>query len=182
MPTSWPALIWRHFHAGNLTRGARDVLLTLATFRGHGGAIWPAHDTLADRARCGVKTVARALTEARELGLVSWSERRIRRGWRWLRTSNSYRLEVPADPVRPGMRTRPRRTTGHFGGEGESQENQEAQESRKAVVAEMMQAAGRPEEARAALARIAATRAARAAAAWHEKGVTRRIAAMAATA
>lgn len=27
-----------------------------------------------------------------ELGLVSWTERRVRAGWRWLRTSNAYRF------------------------------------------------------------------------------------------
>ena len=39
--------VWAEFRAGNLTRAGRDVLLTLRTFRGHGGEIHPSHATLA---------------------------------------------------------------------------------------------------------------------------------------
>ena len=38
MPTPWTTRIWQEFRAGNLTRAARDVLLTLHTYRGTGGA------------------------------------------------------------------------------------------------------------------------------------------------
>ena len=101
MPTPWTTRIWQEFRAGNLTRAYRDVLLTLHTFRGTGGAAWPSHETLAERARCCTKTVQRALQAARDLGLVDWAERRVRAGWRWLRTSNLYRFIVPAAAVRP---------------------------------------------------------------------------------
>ena len=100
----WRARIWREFHADNLTRAYRDVLLTLRTFRGTGGLCGPSHATLADRARCSVRTVQRALVQAQVLDLVSWTERRVRAGWRWLRTSNAYRLAVPDRPVQPDMR------------------------------------------------------------------------------
>ena len=50
-PTPWTSRIWQEFRAGNLTRAGRDVLLTLRTYRGHGGLICPSHATLADRAR-----------------------------------------------------------------------------------------------------------------------------------
>jgi hypothetical protein len=60
--------VWAEFHAGNLTRAARDVLLTLRTYRGHGGLICPAHATLATRANCHAVTVWRALQAARDLG------------------------------------------------------------------------------------------------------------------
>jgi Helix-turn-helix domain len=100
MPT-WTSRVWAEFRAGNLTRAYRDVLLTLHTFRGTGGACWPSHETLADRANCCAKTVQRALQAARELDLVSWAERRVRAGWRWLRTSNLYRFVLPAAPVEP---------------------------------------------------------------------------------
>ena len=80
------------------------MLLTLRTFRGTGGLCVPAHATLADRARCSVRTVQRALVQAQVLDLVSWTERRVRAGWRWLRTSNAYRLTVPDGSVQPGMR------------------------------------------------------------------------------
>ncbi len=104
MPALWTNRVWHEFRAGNLTRSYRDVLLTLRTFRGTGGLCVPAHATLADRAGCSVRTVQRALVQAQVLDLVSWTERRVRAGWRWLRTSNAYRLAVPEQPVQPGMR------------------------------------------------------------------------------
>ena len=93
---SWTARVWLEYRAGNLTR-ARDVLLTLHTFRGTGGG--PSHATLADRSRCCTRTVARALAQAQVLGLVSWAERRVRAGWRWLQSSNLYRFAVPIGPT-----------------------------------------------------------------------------------
>ncbi len=104
MPALWTNRVWHEFRAGNLTRSYRDVLLTLRTFRGTGGLCVPSHAALADRARCSVRTVQRALVQAQVLDLVSWTERRVRAGWRWLRTSNAYRLAVPDGPVQPGMR------------------------------------------------------------------------------
>lgn len=125
---AWTDRVWREFHAGNLTRSYRDVLLTLRTFRGTGGLCVPAHATLADRARCCVRTVQRALQQAQELGLVFWVERRVRAGWRWLRSSNAYRLAIPEASVQPGMRrTVPRyRTTGQNDRGGESLSKKEA--------------------------------------------------------
>jgi helix-turn-helix protein len=99
MPTPWTTRIWREYRAGNLTRAARDVLLTLHTFRGTGGACWPSHATLADRAKCCTRTVLRALQAAQRLGLLDWVERRVRAGWRWLRSSNIYRFTTPMMPV-----------------------------------------------------------------------------------
>lgn len=115
---TWTARCWLEYRAGNLTRAYRDVLLTLHTFRGAGGIAWPSHATLADRAGCCVRTVQRTLHQAQRLGLVSWIERRVRAGWRWLRTSNAYRLMAPGNPVQSGQRTSRRRevsTTGHSG-------------------------------------------------------------------
>ena len=124
----WRDRVWQEFRAGNLTRGYRDVLLTLATFRGAGGLICPSHATLADRAGCSVSTVQRALAMAARLGLVSWSERRIRAGWRWLQTSNSYQLELPDGPVQTGLRPAwpRRRTDGQFDRGGEKISKKEA--------------------------------------------------------
>lgn len=133
----WTARIWLEFRAGNLTRAYRDVLLTLRTYRGHGGLMVPAHATLADRTGCSPRTVQRALLAARHLGLVSWTERRVRAAWRWLRTSNSYRLLTPDEPVQPGQRTPwPRRvpTNCQSGEGGES-------DSKKAALRKMLQEA-----------------------------------------
>ena len=107
MPTPWIARVWAEFHAGNLTRAARDVLLTLHTFRAHGGAAWPSHATLASRARCCTRTVQRALQEAQRLCLVDWAERRVRAGWRWLQSSNLYRFLMPDGPVEKAARPIP---------------------------------------------------------------------------
>jgi hypothetical protein len=104
MPKSWTTRVWLEYRVGNLTRAYRDVLLTLHTYRGPGGVAWPAHETLAARACCCVRTVQRALRQAAILDLVAWHERRRRAGWRWLRTSNLYRFVAPAAPVQPGMR------------------------------------------------------------------------------
>jgi hypothetical protein len=90
-----------------LTRAWRDALLTLATFRGRGGLICPAHQTVAERTSLSSKTVERALHAARNLGLITWAERRVKRGWRLVRSSNLYRLLIPDAAVEPGLR-RPR--------------------------------------------------------------------------
>lgn len=125
----WTTRVWHEFRAGNLTRTYRDVLLTLRTYRGHGGLMVPAHATLADRAGCSPRTVQRALLAARQLGLVSWTERRVQASWRWLRTSNSYRLLMPDEPVQPGQRAlwpRHIRTNCQSGEGGESISKKEA--------------------------------------------------------
>ena len=131
-PCLWTARVWREFRAGNLTRGARDVLLTLRTFRGAGGLCVPSHATLALRARCCVRTVQRALAQADALGLLRWVERRVRAAWRWLRTSNRYLFTVPETPVMSGLAAR-RRTTGHLARGGELGSKKEAL---KAMLAE----------------------------------------------
>src|SRR5271165_1097990 len=109
---TWTARVWAEFRAGNLTRAARDVLLTLHTYRAAGGCAWPSHQTIADRAKCCVRTVQDALRAARGLGLIVWTERRARSGWRWLRTSNLYRFLAPAGPVSPSRSTTGKRCRG----------------------------------------------------------------------
>lgn len=146
MPTDqWTARVWREFHVGTLTRAYRDVLLTLRTFRGAGGACWPSHATLAARARCSARTASRALRQARLLGLVAWTERRVRAGWRWLRTSNAYWFAVPETPIAPEMRPvwQRRTTTGQAGGGGEGLKEEAARQGKAAVLARWMAAAAR---------------------------------------
>ena len=137
-PTPWTSRVWAEFHAGNLTRAARDVLLTLRTYRGHGGMICPGHAALAARANCHASTVWRSLQAARDLGLVRWTERRVRAAWRSLRTSNRYTLTDPEAPLTP----RPRTTMQDAGG-GEREEIQEAREGSRATLAAMLAAAER---------------------------------------
>jgi hypothetical protein len=135
----WTTRIWREFRAGNLTRAFRDTLLTLGTFRGTGGLCIPSHATLAVRAKVGERTVRRALDQARDLGLVTWSERRIRRGWRWLRTSNAYRLLMPGGAVQPGLRQPMRRTAATAGQPDRGGESL----SKKAALEELLREAAR---------------------------------------
>lgn len=87
--SSWIPAVWTAFHARALSRSARDVLLTLRTFRGAGGLIYPSHARLAERVGCCVSTVQVALAAARDAGLVGWTSGRRRR------TSNRYTLELP---------------------------------------------------------------------------------------
>src|SRR3954453_12611876 len=105
-PTTWCGYVRRAHRDGHLTRHWRDVLIELHGYRGAGGIAWPAHATLAERAECCVRTVQRALEAARELGLVSWTARRLRAGWRSLRSSNAYRLERPQQPLEAVARRR----------------------------------------------------------------------------
>lgn len=138
MPTNWTSRVWSEFRAGNLTRSARDVLLTLRTYRGHGGSIHPSHATLAERARCHPVTAWRALQAARDLGLVQWAERRVRAAWRSLRTSNRYWLTVPEDPVAPCPRTNLHKVRG-----GERKKKPEAEKQDYQALAAMLEAAAR---------------------------------------
>jgi transposase InsO family protein len=142
MPTEWAARIWAEFRAGNLTRAWRDALLTLQTFRGHGGMICPSHATVGARTCLAPKTVERALHTARNLGLIEWAERRIRRGWRWLKTSNRYFLIVPDAAVEPGLRL-PRRPTDRLkvGGVESKQERRLTREALVAVPLHIVRAA-----------------------------------------
>lgn len=125
---TWIGRVWAEYKSGNLTRAYRDVLITLHTYRGPGGTAWPSHQTLAERANAGVRTVQRALAMARCLGLVDWRERRRRSGWRWLRTSNLYGFAIPVGPVQPSARPAfPKHsTTRQTGGGGERINNKEA--------------------------------------------------------
>ncbi len=58
------------------------------------GQCFPSHATIADKARCSVATVKRALKWARKNGLISWAHGLVQDGWRLLRTSNRYAFAV----------------------------------------------------------------------------------------
>ena len=141
MTCAWTARVWQEFRAGNLTRAARDCLLTLRTYRGRGGSIHPSHATLAERVDCHASTVWRALQAARDLGLVSWAERRVRAAWRSLRTSNQYWLTQPEGAV--AQRLQPsrgvcRRTSMQGARGGENNQKKAARENSKGVLATML--------------------------------------------
>lgn len=54
------------------------------------GECFPSHKALAQKARCGVRTVQRALKWARQHNLIQWAHGLVRDGWRVLRSSNRY--------------------------------------------------------------------------------------------
>ena len=58
------------------------------------GECFPSHKAIAIKARCGVRTVQRALRWARDNGLIQWAHGLVRDGWRVMRTSNRYAFAV----------------------------------------------------------------------------------------
>ena len=110
--SAWFSRLKREYEAGNLPAKQYLVLCELGRFDACRLGIFPSHRTLAARARCGLRTVQRALQAARRLGLVEWSATRVRAAWRALRGPNRYVLQVPASPVQCL-----RRTTGQSGRE-----------------------------------------------------------------
>lgn len=88
----WIAQVKQACRDGHITDAQEKCLFILLTFRGRGGLIFPSHETIAARAGPSVSTVQRALNAARACGLLRWAERRVRSGWRSLRTSNCYEL------------------------------------------------------------------------------------------
>ena len=54
------------------------------------GHCFPSHQAIAAKARCGTRTVQRALNWARQNNLIQWSHGLVRDGWRVFRTSNRY--------------------------------------------------------------------------------------------
>jgi len=67
-----------------------DRFLLFGFYNPRTGQCFPSHQTVATKARCGVRTVQRALKSAREDGLIQWAHGLARDGWRVLRTSNRY--------------------------------------------------------------------------------------------
>jgi hypothetical protein len=154
----WAARVGHEHNAGNLTAAFYRVMIALRSFRGRGG-IFPSHAEIAKRAKCDVRTVERALKHGQTLGLVSWIERRVRVGWRSLRTTNLYRLLLPAGPVKADCRPAwwaPSLPDKAAGGSSKV-EKQEAREGKKAaLVAFLNEAAHQPDLLAARRAALAA--------------------------
>jgi len=86
--SAWFSRLKREYEAGNLPAKQYLVLCELGRFDACRLGIFPSHRTLAARARCGVRTVQRALQAARRL------ETRVRAAWRSLQGPNRYVLKV----------------------------------------------------------------------------------------
>jgi hypothetical protein len=121
MPKSWTARVWQEFRADNLTRACRDVLLTLRTFRGHGGVAHPSHEN-----PCQPRRLLRPHGAASATGCP--------RPWPCAmdRAARAGRLAVPARGVEPGLRPR-RSTTGQKGRGGERLKTEDTCRRKKAA-------------------------------------------------
>ena len=99
-------LLNAHHRGGSLTRAARDVGEAMVRRLGTDGRCDPAHATLAADAGCCDRTVRRATSVMRDLGLLRWQTRLVRVGWRAEQTSNAYELvpTLAAPPVLPRAR------------------------------------------------------------------------------
>lgn len=64
--------------------------LLFGLYNPRAGQCFPSHKAIAAKARCGERTVRRALRWARDNNLIQWSHGLVRDGWRVLRTSNRY--------------------------------------------------------------------------------------------
>jgi hypothetical protein len=86
-----------HRLAGRLTACAHDVAEALIRRLGSDGRLDPSHSTLAGDAACSDRTVRRAITALRRLGLVHW-QRRIARCQDGTveQLSSQYWLSTPA--------------------------------------------------------------------------------------
>jgi hypothetical protein len=100
-------LLSAHARAGRITRAARDVGEALLRRLSAEGRCDPSHYTLAADAACSARTVRRATASMRGLGLVRWTTRLVRAGWRAEQTSNAYEL-VPAIAAPPAAMLAPR--------------------------------------------------------------------------
>lgn len=89
--STFSSQLWTLTQARQLTGKAHLVLQALASCTGLHGT-FPTQETLAARAGCSIRTVIRALDQAYALGLVERTRRMVRRGNRFVRTSNAYRL------------------------------------------------------------------------------------------
>jgi hypothetical protein len=69
--SAWFSRLKREYEAGNLPAKQYLVLCELGRFGACRFGVFPSHATLAARARCGLRTVQRALQVARRLGLVA---------------------------------------------------------------------------------------------------------------
>ena len=134
--SAWFSRLKREYEAGNIPAKQYLVLCELGRFDGCRLGIFPSHRTLAARARCGVRTVQRALQAARRLGLVEWTEARVRAAWRSLQGPNRYVLKVPATAVQWL-----RRTGGQIGRRDTYERKKPARERSSGTIHAMLEAA-----------------------------------------
>lgn len=91
MTTVIQTAILNTFRAGQISRTAKDVLLIIAR------SVRPAsYESLAKAANCSRRSVAYAVQQAEDLGILERTHTRVRRGWRWFNGCNGYRFIMKA--------------------------------------------------------------------------------------
>jgi hypothetical protein len=134
--SAWFSRLKREYEAGNLPAKQYLVLCELGRFDACRLGIFPSHHTLAARARCGLRTVQRALQAAKRLGLVEWTATRVRAAYRAVRGPNRYVLKVPAAAVQWL-----RRSTGQSGRGDTNEQKKPARERSSGALHAMLEAA-----------------------------------------
>jgi hypothetical protein len=108
----WLARLEHAFATSQLTASQYLVGRALLQLLGEDGRLDPGHAYLGEIARCSRRTVQRALERLQEIGLVRWTRRLVRAGWRAEQASNAYELvpdSQPQTPKAPPASTRGRR-------------------------------------------------------------------------
>ena len=89
-------------HKGPLTRATFEVLSKLlwVFHNSKSGRCFPSHEAIAEKARCSVSTVAKAIASLEAAGILTWANRLVRvtiRGMsKLIRTSNAYAFNLPS--------------------------------------------------------------------------------------
>jgi hypothetical protein len=99
----WKARVVMFRRAGKLTPLHEDIGLAMLRRLGADGRLDPSQATIADDAGGSDRTVRRALERMQACGLVRWTRRITRDGWRCAQTSNAYLLTLGDAPAIPGI-------------------------------------------------------------------------------
>jgi AraC-like DNA-binding protein len=94
-------LVRAHRSAGSLSACHQDVAEALPDFLGPDGRLDPSVESIARRARCHPRTVARALPVLERLCLLGRQRRMVRTAHGARQTSNAYVLRTPAENPGP---------------------------------------------------------------------------------
>jgi DNA-binding transcriptional MocR family regulator len=94
----WQVRLQIHNLAGRITDAGQKVARALFKRLGVDGRCDPSHATLADDCGKSIATVKRALKALKACGMVWWTKRLVREGWRTEQTSNAYMLTLGETP------------------------------------------------------------------------------------
>jgi alkylated DNA nucleotide flippase Atl1 len=93
----WIAQAWRLKSQGEISGNELTLALTMARMQGANGRLDPSYSTLAAWTGLCERTVQRCMARLRQVQLLSWVRRMVRRGPRAEQTSNAYSLTATAE-------------------------------------------------------------------------------------